>query len=226
MFFLVERFILYNSSKSISLKFVGIADSHSRHRGIILPKGDVLVHGGDISYRGERLEIEDFIAWFALQDFEFKIFIAGNHDFLLEKSKDKDLERLIPDDIIYLNDSGVNINGMHIWGSPVTPKFFNWAFNRTRGEAIKRHWNLIPSNTDILITHGPPYGILDQVSNEMHVGCVDLLQATKRIKPKVHLFGHIHESYGIRKSSDTKFINACQMNELYELVNKPVVFEL
>jgi Icc-related predicted phosphoesterase len=208
------------------LKFVGIADTHSRHRAVNLPKGDVLIHGGDISYRGERMEVEDFLSWFAKQDFEYKIFIAGNHDFLFEKIKEKELEKMIPPEIIYLNDSGVKINGLNVWGSPITPKFFNWAFNRTRGEAIKKHWKLIPSNTDLLITHGPPYGILDQVVNESHVGCVDLLQTVKNVKPKIHFYGHIHESYGIRNSEQTKFINACQMNELYELVNKPVVFEL
>jgi Icc-related predicted phosphoesterase len=208
------------------LKFVGIADTHSRHRAVILPQGDVLIHGGDISYRGERMEVEDFLSWFAKQDFEYKIFIAGNHDFLFEKIKEKELEKMIPPEIIYLNDSGVKINGLNVWGSPITPKFFNWAFNRTRGEAIKKHWKLIPSNTDLLITHGPPYGILDQVINESHVGCVDLLQTVKNVKPKIHFYGHIHESYGIRNSDQTKFINACQMNELYELVNKPVVFEL
>ncbi|HJW16259.1 MAG TPA: metallophosphatase domain-containing protein [Flavisolibacter sp.] len=208
------------------MKFVGLADTHSRHRGIILPKGDVLIHGGDISYRGERLEVEDFLAWFAKQDFEYKVFIAGNHDFLFENIKPKELERIIPPGIIYLNDSGTDIQGIHIWGSPITPKFFNWAFNRTRGEAIKKHWKLIPANTDLLITHGPPHGILDQVANESHVGCVDLLQTVKSIMPRVHFFGHIHESYGIRNSAQTKFINACQMNELYQLVNKPVVFEL
>jgi Icc-related predicted phosphoesterase len=208
------------------LKFVGIADTHSRHRAVILPQGDVLIHGGDISYRGERMEVEDFLSWFAKQDFEYKIFIAGNHDFLFEKIKEKELEKMIPPEIIYLNDSGVKINGLNVWGSPITPKFFNWAFNRTRGEAIKKHWKLIPSHTDLLITHGPPYGILDQVVNESHVGCVDLLQTVKNVKPKIHFYGHIHESYGIRNSEQTKFINACQMNELYELVNKPVVFEL
>ena len=208
------------------MKFVGIADTHSRHRAVSLPKGDVLIHGGDISYRGERMEVEDFLSWFAKQDFEYKIFIAGNHDFLFEKIKEKELEKMIPPEIIYLNDSGVKINGLNVWGSPITPKFFNWAFNRTRGEAIKKHWKLIPSNTDLLITHGPPYGILDQVVNESHVGCVDLLQTVKNVKPKIHFYGHIHESYGIRNSDQTKFINACQMNELYELVNKPVVFEL
>ena len=203
-----------------------IADTHSRHRTIRLPKGDVLIHAGDISYRGEKLEVEDFLTWFRKQDFEHKIFIAGNHDFLLEKAKPKEIDNLILDDIIYLNDSSTLVNGYKIWGSPVTPRFFNWAFNRARGEAIRKHWELIPSDTHLLITHGPPYGILDQVANEQHVGCKDLLNKVVEIKPLVHVFGHIHESYGSTKNMGIRFINASQTNESYEVVNKPVVFEL
>ena len=203
-----------------------IADTHSRHRTIRLPKGDVLIHAGDISYRGEKLEVEDFLTWFRKQDFEHKIFIAGNHDFLLEKAKPKEIDNLILDDIIYLNDSSTLVNGYKIWGSPVTPRFFNWAFNRARGEAIRKHWELIPSDTHLLITHGPPYGILDQVANEQHVGCKDLLNKVVEIKPLVHAFGHIHESYGSTKNMGIRFINASQTNESYEVVNKPVVFEL
>ena len=203
-----------------------IADTHSRHRSIRLPKGDVLIHAGDISYRGEKLEVEDFLTWFRKQDFEHKIFIAGNHDFLLEKAKPKEIDNLILDDIIYLNDSSTLVNGYKIWGSPVTPRFFNWAFNRARGEAIRKHWELIPSDTHLLITHGPPYGILDQVANEQHVGCKDLLNRVVEIKPLVHVFGHIHESYGSTKNMGIRFINASQTNESYEVVNKPVVFEL
>ena len=203
-----------------------IADTHSRHRSIRLPKGDVLIHAGDISYRGEKMEVEDFLTWFRKQDFEHKIFIAGNHDFLLEKAKPKEIDNLILDDIIYLNDSSTLVNGFKIWGSPVTPRFFNWAFNRARGEAIRKHWELIPSDTHLLITHGPPYGILDQVANEQHVGCKDLLNRVVEIKPLVHVFGHIHESYGSTKNMGIRFINASQTNESYEVVNKPVVFEL
>ncbi len=203
-----------------------IADTHARHRRMRLPKGDVLIHAGDVSYRGEKLEIEDFLTWFRKQEFAHKIFIAGNHDFLFEKAKLKDLDQIIPPDIIYLNDNGTTIDGINIWGSPITPKFFNWAFNRSRGEDIRKHWEMIPQNTDLLITHGPPYGILDQVANEQHVGCKDLLNTIKELKPKVHVFGHIHESYGTTKNLGIKFINASQVNESYDLINKPIIFEL
>ena len=208
------------------MKFVIIADTHGKHRSVRLPKGDVLIHAGDISYRGEKLEIKDFLLWFARQDFEHKIFIAGNHDFFFEKAKEKELENIIPEKITYLNDSGTIINGINIWGSPFTPKFFNWAFNETRGEAIRKHWKLIPDNTDLLITHGPPYGILDQVASGHHVGCKDLLNRVKEVKPKLHVFGHIHESYGTAASFGVKFINASLTSDAYEMINAPITAAL
>ena len=208
------------------MKFVAISDTHSRHHNIRLPKGDVLIHSGDISYRGKKEEIVDFLEWFRVQKFQYKIFIAGNHDFYLEKIKPSDLPKLIPEGITYLNDSGITIGNLNIWGSPVTPWFYNWAFNRHRGEAIRKHWELIPQNTDLLITHGPVYGFLDMVINEQHVGCQDLLRRILIIKPKIHVCGHIHESYGSIKRSGIRFINSCILNEIYEPANKPVVFEL
>lgn len=217
---------IFSICKNNSLKFVVIADTHSRHRSLRLPGGDVLIHAGDLTYRGEKLEVQDFISWFSKQPFQYKIFIAGNHDFLFETAKPKELDLLVPDDIFYLNDSGITIEGINIWGSPITPRFFNWAFNRNRGEAIAKHWSLIPRNTNLLITHGPPFGFLDQLANEQHVGCKDLLVTIKEIKPSVHVFGHIHESYGTTKNMGIKFINASLVNESYQLINKPIVFEL
>jgi Icc-related predicted phosphoesterase len=212
--------------KSLHLKFVAISDTHGRHHSIRLPKGDVLIHAGDISYRGKREEIVDFLGWFERQSFQHKIFIAGNHDFYMEKIKAEDLAQLIPENITYLNDSGITIGNVNIWGSPVTPWFYNWAFNRHRGAEIRKHWELIPADTNLLITHGPVYGFLDMVLNEQHVGCQDLLRKVLVFQPKVHVCGHIHESYGSIKRSGIRFINACMLNEKYELANRPVVFEV
>ncbi len=208
------------------MKFVAISDTHSRHHNLKLPKGDVLLHAGDISYKGKREEIIDFLNWFCRQNFKHRIFIAGNHDFYLEKESPAEIEKMIPTGITYLNDSGVTINGIHIWGSPVTPWFYNWAFNRHRGPSINRHWSLIPENTDVLLTHGPMYGILDSVINGQHVGCKDLLKRVQEVKPKVHVCGHIHEASGIQKQNGITFINASVLNESYELAHKPFVFEL
>ena len=185
-----------------------------------------MIHAGDITYHGKKEEVTDFLQWFHKQNFQYKIFIAGNHDFYLEKINQADLEKIIPEGIIYLKDSSTTIGKLTIWGSPVTPWFYNWAFNRHRGEAIRKHWDLIPAGTDLLITHGPVYGFHDMVINEQHVGCQDLLRTVLTLQPKVHVCGHIHESYGNTKRSGIRLINACLLNEHYELANKPIVFEL
>ncbi len=186
----------------------------------------MLIHAGDISYKGKESEVEDFIKWFAKQDFKHKIFIAGNHDFYFEKEKAAKIKMLLPDSITYLKDEGTEVEGIKIWGSPYTPWFFNWAFNERRGELLDRHWQKIPNDTDVLLTHGPPFGILDMVINEQNVGCKNLLQRVLEVKPKVHVYGHIHEDYGSVKRHGIRFINASVLNEVYELVNKPIVFDL
>ena len=208
------------------MRFVAISDTHDRHQSVRLPKGDVLLHAGDISYKGEKKEISGFLKWFGDQPFQYKVFIAGNHDFFMEQANAAAINKMIPEGVTYLNDSGISINGINIWGSPVTPWFFNWAFNRRRGEQISRHWDLIPPGTDILLTHGPVYGFLDLVVSDQHAGCQDLLRKVLVLQPKVHVFGHIHESYGNIKRSGIRFINASLVNEQYELVNQPVVFDL
>jgi Icc-related predicted phosphoesterase len=186
----------------------------------------VLLHAGDISYRGDQREIYDFLDWFSTLPFKHKIFIAGNHDFLFEKEKAAKVNKLIPAGVHYLKDEAIIIDGIKIWGSPFTPQFYRWAFNKKRGNPLAEHWKSIPSDTDILLTHGPVYGVLDVVINEQHAGDKDLLEKVLEVKPKVHVCGHIHESYGVLKRHGVKFINACMLNESYELVNKPVAFDL
>ncbi len=161
--------------------------------------------------------------WFDSLDFRYKIFIAGNHDYFFEKASQAEIEDLIPDGVTYLNDSGIEIEGIQFWGSPVQPWFFNWAFNRFRGLDILKHWDLIPDNTDILITHGPSAGKLDLTSRKEHVGCVDLMDAIERIKPLYHICGHIHEAYGEIKESETIYINCSVLNLHYQLENDPVL---
>lgn len=208
------------------LTFVAISDTHGRHKGLRLPKGDAIIHAGDVSYKGEEVEVTDFLNWFAGLPYRYKIFTAGNHDFFFEKAKPVDVQSLLPTGVIYLNDSGVAIENLNIWGSAITPWFYDWAFNRKRGSEINKHWKMIPSDTDILITHGPPYGILDVLDSEKHVGDVDLLKRVKEIKPKVHISGHIHEAYGRKKIGDTLFINASVLNEYDQLVNTAQIFEI
>lgn len=208
------------------MKVVAISDTHNQHDLLQLPEGDVLLHAGDVSGKGTEAEVQAFLNWFAKQDFEHKVFIAGNHDFFFERSPDSYVRQIIPDNIIYLNDSGVTINGIKIWGSPVQPWFLDWAFNRERGPNIEKHWKLIPDDTDILITHGPAYGILDRTVRGELVGCADLLNRINRVEPKYFIAGHIHEAYGMEQHGGTTFINASVLNFKYKLANEPFVFEI
>lgn len=203
-----------------------ISDTHGFHRRIkYIPLSDILIHAGDISNFGEEHQVLDFLDWFSNQPHTFKVFIAGNHDFFFEKENERYIQKNIPSNVIYLNDSGCEINGIKIYGSPITPEFMDWAFNRKRGKEIRQHWNKIPTDTDILITHGPPFGILDANQNNYKTGCEDLLEVVNKIQPKYHIFGHIHEAYGMVEKEKTTFINASILDERYRIKNSPIQFE-
>ena len=209
------------------MKIVFISDTHGQHRKLKnLPKADLIIHGGDVSKLGKDHEVEDFIHWFLRLDYAHKIFIAGNHDFYFEDYSRDFIQENLTSNCHYLCNSGVEIEGVKIWGSPVTPTFFNWAFNVDRGKAIEKYWNMIPIDTDILLTHGPVKGILDRTISDINAGCEDLLNTVKKVKPKFHLFGHIHEAYGKEKVKETTFVNGSLLNEKYELVNSPVEIDL
>lgn len=206
------------------MKIIAISDTHGQHKGLKLPDGDMIIHAGDISSRGREEQVMDFLEWFTTLDFKYKIFIAGNHDFFFEKESLEKIAGILPDNVIYLNDSGITIEGIKIWGSPITPWFHDWAFNRARGSEIKKHWDLIPSDTDIIITHGPVRGMHDKTITGANVGCEDLYKKVFEIKPRYHICGHIHEAYGDSEQQNTTFINASMMDEKYRIVNQPVIF--
>ncbi len=208
------------------MKIVIISDTHGQHARLKLPPGDLLIHAGDVCNTGDRTDTVRFLNWFSGQQFPHKIFIAGNHDLFFEKESAALINKMIPPGIIYLNDGGTTVNGLQVWGSPVTPWFQNWAFNRHHGNDINRHWNLIPAGTNILITHGPAFGILDKNAEGLHIGCKDLLRKVQEIKPRLHICGHIHESYGMKTKDHVQFINASVLNEQYQLVNAPIVIDI
>lgn len=144
-------------------KITFISDTHTHHNKITkdLPGGDILIHTGDISSMGYEYEINAFCKWFnSLDKYEHKIFIAGNHDFGFQNNKEKILELVNSyKNITYLEDQGIILNGIKIYGSPWQPLFHNWAFNLPRnGDELKSKWNNIPKDTDILLTHGPAWG--------------------------------------------------------------------
>lgn len=208
------------------MQIVAISDTHGKYRDLKIPDGDILIHAGDVTRGGKKEQVIDFIAWFAEQRHAHKIFVAGNHDFFFEEAYPEEISNLIPNEIIYLSDSGVEINGIKFWGSPITPWFNNWAFNRERGTEIKQHWDLIPKDTDVLITHGPPFGILDETVYGKRTGCEELLLRVYQVKPKYHIFGHIHEEYGNVTKAETTFVNASVLDDWYEMKNKPIVVDL
>ena len=209
------------------MKIVCIADTHGKHHSSILKiaKGDMIIHAGDVSSVGRHDQVKDFCDWFIKLDFKYKIIVAGNHDFFFQQVADWTINKVLTDYIIYLQDSMVEIEGVKIYGSPWTPTFYNWAFMKDRGPTIAKYWDLIPEGMDIVITHGPPMGILDEC-RDGHVGCYDLLKRIETVKPKYHIFGHIHEGYGRVKIGKTTFINPSVLDGNYYMVNNPITFNI
>ncbi len=222
----------------MNFKILCISDTHGLHNKVPLSwlkPADMIIHAGDVSNRGYIGEIENFLIWFSnLNQYKYKIFIAGNHDWGFQDHP-KECKKLIKEFndkypknfIIYLQDESINIGGLKFYGSPWQPEFCNWAFNLKRGEELRDKWSMIPKDIDVLITHGPVYGINDQViGRKDHLGCQDLYNRVIEIKPKLHLCGHIHSGYGCEVEDETTFINASVLNERYEISYKPVIFEI
>lgn len=208
-----------------------ISDTHNTHRLIDEGslEGDVIIHSGDFTNIGKKNRSDDFLEWYASLDFTYKILIAGNHDLHAEEKRDEFINS-IPDNIIYLENEHTVINGIKIWGSPVTPVFHNWAFNYERGHEIRKVWEKIPADTDIIVTHGPPHGIKDEINTPLYLGeypykgCEELKTRVEEIEPKIHLFGHIHESRGLYhdKHTDIAYINASIVDQFEQPKNRPI----
>ena len=214
----------------MGLRLVAISDTHNHFPP--LPSGDVLIHAGDATGMGRRNEVERFLDWFGTRPFEEKILVAGNHDFMFETHQAEILEMCYARDIIYLHDKAHWLHdGTVIYGSPYQPWFHDWAFNLDRGPEIAAKWAEINEEVNILITHGPPKGVLDKTVSGESVGCYDLLQRIKKLPYlKVHIFGHIHEGYGWREgydnvTKDVLYVNASTCTRLYQPTNAPIIIE-
>lgn len=207
------------------MEIVCLSDTHNLHRELRVPDGDVLIHAGDATGQGSFKEVAAFLRWMDALPHRHKILVAGNHDWLFQR--DSDIARMILQDhpgITYLQDSGCEVEGLLIWGSPWQPWFMSWAFNLPRGgQAIREAWNRIPVATDVLVTHGPPHGVLDQVGQGESLGCEELSIRLAAVKPRLHVFGHIHDGYGQAKRGQTTFVNASICDEDYRPVNPPIV---
>ncbi len=206
-----------------SLRFVCLSDTHNAHDGLTVPDGDVLLHAGDFTGRGHWTEVESFGKFIAKLPHPEKVVVAGNHDFLFERDLDQARELL--GDATYLQDSGVTIGGLKLWGSPWQPEYHNWAFNLPRGAEIAKKWSLVPDDTDVLITHGPPEGIMDELYSFGTIGCEELARARERIRPLMHVFGHVHEGYGAQFDDGILSVNAANCNLWYRPVNPPIVVD-
>jgi Icc-related predicted phosphoesterase len=206
-----------------SLTVVLISDTHELHREVQVPPGDLLIHAGDFTmFSRSAAAIFDFSDWLEELPHRWKILIPGNHFFL---ESDPTRRKWIRNATMLINES-IEIMGLHIWGSPMTT-LYGGAFGRSSERDREMAYSRIPADTDILVTHGPPYGILDQVAgSECHSGCSQLLAAVRRIKPKLHVFGHVHGGYGTFNTPDTLFVNAALPGQGFDLSNPPHVFRL
>jgi Icc-related predicted phosphoesterase len=223
------------------MRITFISDTHTKERNLRLPGGDVLIHGGDIMNSGWNYhDIHDFLKWFQKQNYDELIFIAGNHDRKFETDpldvksilEQYPLVTYLEDDWVIVGDGDPhdpNVKTAKIYGSPWQPEFYNWAFNLPRnGWELEQKWKDIPEDTDILITHGPPQGHLDASGppwNQPNLGCELLRVRVDDLKPKIHVFGHIHGSAGYKEYGGTHFINASILNEDYVQVNDGVTID-
>lgn len=210
------------------MKLALISDTHNQHFALHVPAVDLLIHAGDFTGLGSKAEVIDFLDWFAQQPAWHKVLIAGNHDMLCERDPAAFQALLAGRQIHYLNDSGCTILGHKIWGSPITPRFGTWAFYRDRGEQIKQHWDLIPPDTSILVTHGPPLGVGDRNRFGEPVGCGSLLAAVQDVQPRLHVFGHVHEGKGSYELEGlrTRFLNVASLSSDHRELRQPVVIDL
>ncbi|PCI45820.1 MAG: metallophosphoesterase [Proteobacteria bacterium] len=225
-----------------TLKVVAISDTHNRHKELTIPECDILIHAGDYSFKGYDGEVKRFYSWLNKQPAKYKISIQGNHELGWE-SNPKGCKKIAMKecpDVILLDNEEVVIEGVKIYGFAETPWFYDWAFNRARSKAesekyhvplMKDNTDRIPKDVNILVTHGPPYGILDELlyvngdPKGQFVGCEDLLKRVIEVKPDVHIFGHIHCGYGEKHIEGTSYYNASICDEMYSASNEVTVID-
>jgi predicted phosphodiesterase len=190
------------------MRIVAVADTHTFEADLgELPDGDVLVHAGDMLRGGSLEELEAVAAWIRGQPHRHKVVVAGNHDGCFGEAREAACALLGPD-VVYLQDEGAHVDGVHFWGSPWQPEYNDWAFNLPRGAALAAKWALIPSGVDVLVTHGPPRGFGDRGPyGGERAGCDDLLTAVRRVRPALHLFGHIHQDGGLFHDGEVTLAN-------------------
>jgi Icc-related predicted phosphoesterase len=189
------------------MRIVAVADTHTFESDLgRLPEGDLLVHAGDLCRRGTLDELRPAAEWIRSQPHRHKVVVAGNHDWCFIREPEE-ARKALGEGVIYLQDGEAVFDGVRFWGSPWQPEFMEWAFNLPRGDPLAAKWALIPAGIDVLITHGPPSGFGDTSGDWFRSGCADLLDAVRRVRPLLHLFGHIHQDGGIWQDGGITFAN-------------------
>ena len=206
------------------MKLVCLADTHCNHWELTMPEGDILVFAGDMCGYGRMEEVVDFNTWLGTLDYRNIIVIAGNHDWTFSTQHNSSIEAL--SNATYLQDSCVEIDGIKIYGTPWQPAFNKWAFNLYTSDELQKKWDLIPNDTDILVTHCPPYGVLDVHYRSEKLGCGELLKAVHRVKPILHVFGHIHTRSTHERIGKTLHINASVVDGFNCINGDPVEVEI
>ncbi len=214
------------------MRIVAISDTHGRHNKIEVPDGNVLVVAGDFTMRGFRKEIESFNRWLGTLSHKHRVVISGNHELSMDPVTTHSVNinpkeaRSLLTNCTYLEDSEVIIDGVKFYGSPWQPWFYDWAFNLRIG-TLHEKWDKIPLDTDVLITHGPAWGVLDKVPGDEHVGCLELKNRISKLNLKLHIAGHLHYSYGeVTHPNGMISVNASTCNEAYQPVNPPIVIDI
>ena len=206
------------------MRVVCISDTHNQLPKLSVPDGDLLIHAGDATARGSLDEIARFDRDLGRLPHRHKVVIAGNHDWAFQKTPEA--ARALIKSAVYLEDEAVTLGGLRIYGSPWQPWFLDWAFNLARGPEIAAKWDLIPAGIDVLVTHGPPLGHGDFTTRGEAVGCADLLEAVRRVRPRLHVFGHIHEGYGMSDEGGCRMVNASSCTVAYKPTQPPLVIEI
>jgi Icc-related predicted phosphoesterase len=176
------------------VRIVAVADTHLFTADFVVPDGDLFIHAGDMCRHGDLDEMRRAADWIASLPHRHKLVVAGNHDWAFVR--EPAAARAMFADSTYLEDAGTTIEGFRFYGSPWQPAFHDWAFNLPRGAPLADKWALIPSGLDVLVTHSPPQGFGDDFTMLGRAGCADLRARVAIVRPRLHLFGHIHQDGG------------------------------
>lgn len=212
------------------MRLVLMADTHTFQADLEgkVPAGDLLIHAGDLGRAGDAAELAEVAAWLRALPHPHKVVVPGNHDALFED--DPGQARELFRGLSVLIDEEITVGGLRVYGSPWTPRYHSWSFMKERGPPMASIWARIPYGVDVLVTHGPPRGVLDDASAYRGgtwagpdlAGCEELARRVELVRPRVHAFGHIHGQQGVVERQGTRFVN-CTTSECE---GRPVVLDL